>query len=117
MKSVREIVQQAADKARKQHNREAETKSQYPNNSSPKLDYRLQNPEDRSQGPVHSPQIPDNVHPHMFRHSFTTHLLEAKYDVSTVQSLLGHVHPATTLGYSHTRRPKLLTAKSPLDEF
>lgn len=56
-----------------------------------------------------------HVHPHMFRHSFTTHLLQANEDVATVQSLLGHVHPETTLGYSHVAKPKLIKTKSPLD--
>ena len=60
-------------------------------------------------------KISKHIHPHTFRHSFTTHLLESGYDIVTVQSLLGHVHPETTLGYSHAIRPKLITAKSPLD--
>ena len=56
-----------------------------------------------------------HIHPHMFRHSFTTHLLEAGHDIASVQSLLGHVSPETTLGYSHARRPKLISVESPLD--
>jgi len=55
------------------------------------------------------------VHPHMFRHSFTTHLLENGSDVSSVQTLLGHTSPLTTLGYSHAIQPKLILTKSPLD--
>lgn len=61
-------------------------------------------------------QIQKNIHPHMFRHSFTTHLFEAGVDVTSVQSLLGHVNPETTLGYSHMIKPKLIAIKSPLDE-
>jgi len=57
-----------------------------------------------------------HVHPHMLRHSFTTHLLQSNEDVATVQSLLGHVHLETTLGYSHIAKPKLLKTKSPLDQ-
>lgn len=56
-----------------------------------------------------------HIHPYMFRHSFTTHLLESGLDVSSVQSLLGHNRPETTLGYSHALRPKLINIKSPLD--
>jgi len=52
----------------------------------------------------------------MFRHSFTTHLLERGVDVSSVQSLLGHARPETTLGYSHALRPRMILIKSPLDE-
>ena len=60
--------------------------------------------------------ITKKVHPHMFRHSFTTHLLESGVDVTSVQSLLGHSRPETTLGYSHTIRPKMIAIKSPLDK-
>jgi len=60
-------------------------------------------------------RIGKHIHPHMFRHSFTTHLLQEGEDVSTVQALLGHSHPETTLGYSHMAGPKLINTKSPLD--
>ena len=40
---------------------------------------------------------------------------ESNEDVSTVQALLGHVHPETTLSCSHAIRPKLINTKSPLD--
>ncbi|MCF7866679.1 tyrosine-type recombinase/integrase, partial [Candidatus Woesearchaeota archaeon] len=43
-------------------------------------------------------KIKKHVHPHIFRHSFTTHLLESGIDVNSVQGLLGHVRPETTLG-------------------
>ena len=61
-------------------------------------------------------KIRKRVHPHIFRHSFATHLLESGVDVTSVQSLLGHVRPDTTLGYSHAIRPKMIAIKSPLDE-
>lgn len=56
-----------------------------------------------------------HLHPHMFRHSFTTHLLESGTSVVTVQTLLGHIRPETTLGYSHALRPSFISTKSPLD--
>lgn len=61
-------------------------------------------------------KIKKELHPHIFRHSFTTHLLESGIDVTSVQSLLGHVRPETTLNYSHAIKPKLIAIKSPLDE-
>jgi integrase/recombinase XerD len=60
-------------------------------------------------------KLDKHIHPHMLRHSFTTHLLEQGIDVTSVQSLLGHVRPETTLGYSHMLSPKFYSIKSPLD--
>lgn len=65
---------------------------------------------------VRKAKLTKRVTSHTFRHSYATHLLQAGYDLRTIQTLLGHADVRTTMIYTHCVPSRTIKeAKSPLD--
>jgi integrase/recombinase XerC len=55
----------------------------------------------RLKGRARQQGIHQNVHPHILRHSFASHLLQSSGDLRAVQEMLGHAHITSTQVYTH----------------
>jgi len=65
---------------------------------------------------VRRAKLTKRVTSHTFLHSFATHLLQANYDIRTIQTLLGHSDVRTTMIYTHCVPSKTIKElRSPLD--
>lgn len=65
---------------------------------------------------AHEAGITKRVYPHLFRHSFATHLIEQGTDLKIIKELLGHENIRTTEMYVHIADTYKSKIKSPLDD-
>ena len=103
------------DKIKRLINEDLLDNDSYLFSSNRNLKYNVRTIQEIIRKAVKKAKIEKKISPHTLRHSFATHLIENGYDVSQVQSLLGHKSPETTFVYLHIASPNMINIKSPID--
>lgn len=108
------IAKRLKDKIKFLIKKEKLSTNNYLFNSNRKTKYSIRTPQQIIKKAIKKAKIQKRISCHSLRHSFTTHLIENGYEVTSVQSLLNHKSLDTTMIYVHIAG-NLINVKSPFD--